>query len=91
MTYFFCYDITNTGRRNLISKTLEQFGLRIQKSFFYCDIPPVMMEKIKATLLDIINEKEDRLFVYPVCDDCLIKTRVIGNEVQLQTESYEIL
>jgi len=91
MTYFFSYDIADIHRRNQISKALEQFGFRVQKSVFHCDVSPELAEDIKSVLLTIINEKEDSLFFYPICADCLRKVSLIGNGEILRTETFEIL
>ena len=91
MTYIFSYDITDTHRRNKISKVLERFGLRVQKSIFQCDVPPTKAHEIKSALQEVILEKEDSLLFYPVCNDCLGKARLIGSRTLLQCESFEIL
>jgi len=91
MNYLFCYDITNTRKRNQISKALEQFGLRVQKSVFQCDVPAEKAGEIKTALLDLIDRKKDSLFFCPICDACLEKARTIGDKTMLQTESFEIL
>jgi CRISPR-associated protein Cas2 len=91
MKYLFCYDITNTHKRNQISTILERFGLRVQKSVFQCDVSAEKAEEIKTALLTLIEKKEDSLFFCPICDACLEKVRIIGNKTMLQTMSYEIL
>ena len=91
MMYFFSYDVTDTRRRNQISKALEQLGLRVQKSVFQCDIPPIKAQELKLALQAIIIEKEDSLLLYPVCDDCFGKARLIGDKTLLQRVSFEIL
>jgi len=91
MTYFFGYDVVDAGRRNQISKVLEKFGLRVQKSFFQCDVPPLKAHEIKKALLSIIMEKEDSLLFYPVCGACVRKARLIGDTTLLQDVGFEIL
>jgi CRISPR-associated protein Cas2 len=91
MNYFFAYDITDTPRRNIVAKTLEQFGLRVQKSFFQCDVPPAMAEQIKSALLEIIDKKKDKLFFYPVCAGCLSKAQLLGKGKLISTDTFEIL
>ena len=91
MTYLFAYDIVDTHRRQEVSKTLERFGLRVQKSFFQCDVESLMAEEIKLTLLGIINEKEDSLVLYPLCLDCLHGARTQGTGVLVEEVSFEIL
>jgi CRISPR-associated protein Cas2 len=89
--YLFAYDITDNKRRHLVSKELERFGIRIQKSFFQCDVSPEMADSIKMSLLSLINEKEDSLILYPVCSDCLGQARLLGNGQLLCDVKFEIL
>jgi CRISPR-associated protein Cas2 len=91
VTYLFAYDIADSHRRNEVSKTLERFGLRVQKSFFQCDVQPVKAEDIKRALLAIINEKEDSLALYPLCSDCLRGARTQGTGTLVEEVSFEIL
>jgi len=91
MTYFFCYDVVDAGRRNQISRLLEKFGLRVQKSVFQCDVPQLKADEIKKALLSIIVEKEDSLLFYPVCGDCMRKVYLTGDKKLLQDEGFEIL
>jgi CRISPR-associated protein Cas2 len=91
MTYFFAYDITDHHRRNRVVKKLEQFGLRVQKSFFQCDVSSSMADEIKNALFHEIDEQEDSLFLYPLCSDCLAKTRLLGSGTLLQDSNFEIL
>jgi CRISPR-associated protein Cas2 len=91
MTYLFAYDISDARRRKEVSKTLERFGLRVQKSFFQCDVPSSMAEEIKRVLLAIIDEKEDSLALYPLCSDCLRGARTHGTGALAEEVSFEIL
>ncbi|AEF81180.1 CRISPR-associated endonuclease Cas2 [Leadbettera azotonutricia] len=91
MTYLFAYDISDCHRRNLVAKKLEQFGFRIQRSIFQCDVSPSVAEDIKLALRRYINEKEDSLLIYPLCADCLEKACIIGNRTLPPVSSYEIL
>jgi len=91
MNYLFCYDIANTYKRNQISTMLEQFGLRIQKSVFQCDVSAEKAEELKKALINLIEKKEDSLLFCPICDACLEKVHIIGDKTMLQKGSYEIL
>jgi CRISPR-associated protein Cas2 len=68
MIFLYAYDVADQRRRNRISKKLEQFGIRMQKSLFQCDVTPDMAQNIKASLLRFINQKEDSLLLYSVCE-----------------------
>jgi len=91
MTYFFCYDVVDAHRRNKISKILEKYGLRVQKSIFQCDILPLRAHEIKEAILSILTENEDSLLFYSVCDDCVKEALLIGDKSPLQDVGFEIL
>ena len=91
MNYFISYDIKDPQRRNQISKLLERFGIRIQRSTIHCDISPVKAEELKATLLDIMADKEDSLLFVPVCMACFEKIVFLGNGSLLRSEKFEIV
>ena len=54
MIYFISYDVSNPKRLNKVAKTLENFGIRIQFSFFECEMEKEQLEKLKASLLEIL-------------------------------------
>lgn len=91
MTYFICYDITEPKRLRAVAKILENFGLRVQYSFFQCDMDADILNILRDRLLTVINLKEDSLRIYPICDDCLKKTSVIGSGNIIELNSYQIL
>ena len=67
MIYFISYDVSNPKRLNKVAKTLENFGIRIQFSFFECEMEKEQLEKLKSSLLEILDKKEDSLLIYPLC------------------------
>ena len=80
MTYFISYDIADHKRRYKVAKTLENYGLRVQYSFFQCDVGKRLLEQIISSLLDLIDDKEDSILVYPVCEECLSKAEELGKK-----------
>ena len=69
--YLICYDIATTereGQRRLtqIAKFLEKFGTRVQKSVFEVRYPPMRFADIRRGLLEIIDEDEDSIRIYPL-------------------------
>jgi len=91
MTCVFCYDIADYHRRTRVARLLERFGVRIQKSVFQLDVSPIKAEEIKKILLTIIEEKEDSLFIFPICKTCFENVYSLGSEGLLKYESFEIL
>jgi len=91
MMYFISYDITNPKRLVKVAKTLENFGIRIQFSFFECEMEKQEMEILRNSLLDLMNMKEDSLRVYPLCEDCLKKTSSMGKGNIFVPQNFQIL
>lgn len=69
MLILITYDVsvlTQAGRRRLrsISKTCLDYGMRVQNSVFECEVTPDQLVKLKNTLLEIYDPKEDSLRFY---------------------------
>jgi len=91
MIYMVCYDISNPKRLGKVAKVLENHGMRIQKSFFQCEMNKENMINLKNKLLKIINRRKDSLFIYPLCEDCSNKAITDGNGKILKLTNFEIL
>ncbi|RLB65415.1 MAG: CRISPR-associated endonuclease Cas2 [Deltaproteobacteria bacterium] len=91
MLYLVCYDISSPKRLRKTAKTLENFGLRIQKSFFQCEMEKKRMESLRDRVLKIIDTEKDYFFVYPLCEDCSRKALTDGKGELIRLESFEIL
>ena len=90
MIYMICYDIADAKRLGKASKVLENYGVRIQKSFFQCEITKGMAKKLTEDLLHVINKSEDKLSVYPLCDNCLKNAAIDGNGEIIKIDTFEI-
>jgi CRISPR-associated protein Cas2 len=67
------YDVStesSAGRRRLrrVAKVCLNYGQRVQKSVFECQVTLAQMEGLKAALLDEINEEEDCLRLYRITE-----------------------
>jgi len=91
MIYMVCYDISDAKRLRRTAKILEDFGIRVQKSFFQCEIGKAKMDEIYAKILKVINKKKDSFFVYPLCEDCSSRAIADGNGSLIRLEDFEIL
>lgn len=91
MMYFISYDIADSKRLHRVAKTLENFGVRVQYSFFQCEMEKIHLEDLRGQLLDIIDLKKDSLKIYPLCEDCLKKISTIGEGDCFVPETYIIL
>ena len=91
MIYLVCYDITSPRRLRRVAKLLEKWGLRVQYSFFQCDLDQGRMNQVAKKLLEEIKEDEDRLYVYPICEKCAQNPIELGTGKLLCLDSFEIL
>lgn len=58
------YDIVNNKRRRDMVKTLESFGVRVQKSAFECILDRRRYDRLLKRAPRCIDEKEDSLRIY---------------------------
>ena len=63
------YDVDTTdatGRKRLrrIAKACVDYGQRVQASVFECDVDAATLVKLKATLLEIMNQEKDSIRFY---------------------------
>lgn len=91
MIYMFCYDIADSKRLRKVSKKLVNFGIRVQYSFFQCEMKKDRMETLKQQLLAEIDTDEDFLFIYPLCDGCSKSVFTDGTGEVIKIEPFEIL
>ena len=78
MFYLICYDIVNDSRRNKVSKLLEAYGLRVQKSVFECVLDDKQYENLSKRLLKLLNKHSDQIRFYPLSAHCRCKVVVLG-------------
>ena len=72
------YDITEPKRLRQVAKTCEDYGIRIEKSVFECDLKETDYAELWASLLNLIDEDEDSLIAYRVCQSCVRETDSAG-------------
>lgn len=61
--YLVSYDIMNSQRLHVIYKTMRGFGERAQYSVFFCKLNQKEKVILITTLLEIINQNEDRIMI----------------------------
>ncbi len=91
MNYFIAYDIVDDKRRRKLHKFLKQYGLNIQKSIFQCVVSSEIREKLVDRMRKYMDERVDKLYVYPVCDKCLENAFADGTGAFDKLELYTIL
>jgi CRISPR-associated protein Cas2 len=64
-----CYDVNTTttageARLRRVAKACEGYGQRVQYSVFECSLTDMLLDKMRAKLLDIIDREQDSLRIY---------------------------
>jgi len=72
------YDIANDKRRNKIARTMEDYGTRVQYSVFEVNLKPSQVDKMRADLVKIVDEKVDSIRFYRLCQACYRQIQVLG-------------
>ena len=82
MLYLIAYDITAPRRLRRIATLCEDYGVRVQKSLFECNLSRERFSKLWKELLETYNEKEDSLVAYPLCKTCQKEMETAGSDIE---------
>lgn len=63
--YLIAYDIVQDRRRSRLAEALSSYGDRIQYSVFVADLRPARFVRLRATIRELIDEREDSVLL---CD-----------------------
>ena len=66
MRYLVTYDICNDNRREKVIRLLNDYGRRVQFSCFEIDISSQKLESLVSRLKEVIDEEEDRIYIFPI-------------------------
>ena len=92
MMYLISYDISDSVRLKEICKFMEGCGVRVQKSVFYTYMDHEELDKLRASLLKLMDKDEDSILIYPVCGKCEADMDYLGvPTLSLPEPSYRIL
>lgn len=72
------YDIVNDRRRNKVCRELKNYGEHIQYSVFECLLRPKDLERMTKKLTALIDDDEDGVRIYQLCEGCRGRARVLG-------------
>ncbi|HEY6323091.1 MAG TPA: CRISPR-associated endonuclease Cas2 [Thermoanaerobaculia bacterium] len=82
------YDIREDRRRARVAKVLLDFGARVQFSVFECRLEAAQVERLARRLGAVIDEQEDSVRIYRICQECAPKVMILGTGVV--TEDPEV-
>ena len=78
MLVWVIYDISDNRIRSLVAKLCKNYGLfRVQKSAFLGDLNRNESDFL-ALECEAAIEESDSVYVFPMCEDCFDKIKLIG-------------
>jgi len=91
MNYFISYDIADPKRLAQVAKVIENYGWRVQYSFFQCELENDRLAELEKKLLRIMDKKEDSIMVQPLSADCVKPYAILGTGSVFVSKGYQIL
>ena len=77
--YVISYDISSNRLRNIIFKTLKNYGKHIQFSVFECELSNRQYSALYKELMELMQgQPEGNIRIYDLCEMCTRNIRVIG-------------
>jgi CRISPR-associated protein Cas2 len=78
MFFVISYDIKNDKKRTKVCNILKDFGNHVQYSVIECELKEKEYSKMLSKVLPLINENEDSLRIYILCEACKKKITIYG-------------
>ncbi len=92
MLTWIIYDIVENKKRNRVVKACKNYGLyRVQKSCFLGNLNSNEIDELSLQCQDIMNEEEDSIYVFPMCDEDFKKVKLFGQSFDKKLIADEII
>ena len=89
------YDVRDTKRLAKISKCVESYGWRVQKSVFESTATDETIGQLKGSLEKMMDIREDFVLFFELCERDFQKKQVFGKDIEkdnkITDESFVIL
>ena len=85
------YDITDNRRRQRLAKVLTNYGHRVQKSVFECQVDDRQYLKLKKSIEEIIDWEDDSVRYYFLCQRCQGNIEISGWGVVREDEDVIVV
>ncbi len=85
-----CYDVVDDKKRTRLAKIMVNYGRRVQKSVFECELDDRMFLRMKDAVEKVIDWEEDSVRYYVLCKNCKGNVTVSGTGV-LREEEEEVI
>lgn len=78
MLYLVAYDISSPKRLRHTANVCEDYGVRVEKSVFECDLSETQFSSFWTDINAEIDPDEDALVAYRICRSCVKETLTAG-------------
>ncbi len=86
------YDITDGRKRDNVIRICKGYGLyRVQKSVFLGNLNRNELDSVALECEEAIDTNTDSVYVFPMCEDCFKKIKLLGNAFDKELVSDEII
>lgn len=79
MLHLIVYDISDDKRLRKVARICEDFGVRVEKSVFECDLPDDRFMELWSRLRMSVLPDQDKVIDYPIGLVDRRKIRALGN------------
>lgn len=92
MFWLVCFDIVDDRTRARVVKILLGYGRRVQKSVFECrQLTEKQFLEMKHKIDDLIDQEDDTVRFYFLCQRCLRKVEWTGYDDRLFKLAFEVV
>lgn len=85
------YDVVDDKKRLKLMKFLRDYGDRVQKSVFECNLSQKTYETVRSGVEKIINKRKDRVRYYRICKGCVDKIEISGWGEVIEDEDFIVV
>ena len=85
------YDVVEDKKRLKLMKFLKDYGNRVQKSVFECELSPRIYEMVKSGVEKIISKRKDRVRYYRICKGCVDRVEISGWGEVTEEEEFVVI
>jgi CRISPR-associated protein Cas2 len=85
------YDVVENAKRLKLMKLLKDYGDRVQKSVFECNLSHGTYQQVKSRIEEIIDKRKDRVRYYHLCRGCVERIEISGWGEVTEEEDFVIL
>ncbi len=78
------YDIVDNKKRNRVADLMLDYGRRVQKSVFECDLNEKDLNNMIQEATELIDSETDSLIIYRLCEDCVPKIQAHGRQTAMK-------